>query len=184
MITPAAARIKAALDTAFAVELARGDLWSGGIYNRRKIAGSKTWSQHSWGNALDLMTRDLATGDRVRAWLRSNALWLPVGTVLWRVPAHFDHLHIEGKPKRRGVPPVESKTEVEMQELTKRIQTALLAAGYQLPKYGADGDPGAETEAALAAAFRDARSRAAAAAPVDIGKIVQQTIGEIRSRLN
>lgn len=40
--------------------------------------------------------------------------------------------------------------------LVRNLQEALLAKGYFLPKYGADGDFGAETEAAVRAAQRDA----------------------------
>jgi hypothetical protein len=28
-----------------------------------------------------------------------------VAEVFWRVPAHYDHVHITGRPKRTGVPP-------------------------------------------------------------------------------
>lgn len=181
MTTGEVARIRTAIERAFADDFTARRMWSGGVYNRRKIAGSQTWSQHAWGNAWDVMVADLATGDRLRAWLRQNRLWLPVGTVLWRVPAHYDHLHIEGKPKRRGVPPVIGEDDENMEKLTTIIQQALVDAGYPLPRFGVDGDPGDETQKALTAAFRDARSRSGLPAITDL---VERTIGEIRTRLD
>lgn len=97
-----------------------------GAYLRRRIAGTTSWSQHSWGNALDVGVPlrdsgprvdwggaartvgwgyDLAYGDQIRAWVANNASRLSLGTVLWRIARHYDHLHVEGLPKHYGVPP-------------------------------------------------------------------------------
>lgn len=84
-----------------------------GTYNRRKIAGSNTWSQHSWANAEDIGVPTLTDGDAVFAWLKLNATRLGLRRfglrrrpALWRVRNHFDHLHVEGRPKKKGIPPL------------------------------------------------------------------------------
>jgi hypothetical protein len=76
-----------------------------GIDSCRKIADSNTWSQHAWGNALDIQPVDRAQGDRIAAYLRSNGGSLNVGGVLWWVKDHYDHVHVEGMPKQTGTPP-------------------------------------------------------------------------------
>lgn len=63
----------------------------------------KTWSQHAWGNAWDI-TGSTATLDRVAAFLRSPAMRPFVAQVLWRVPDHYDHIHVSGRPMFVGVP--------------------------------------------------------------------------------
>ena len=81
-----------------------------GIDNCRRIAGSSSWSQHAWGNALDIGV-DRELGDRVYRYLVSNRTRLQLGTICWRnfggcdPDAHQDHIHVEGLPKRRGTPP-------------------------------------------------------------------------------
>lgn len=79
-------------------------LESWGICNCRHIAGSTIWSQHSWCNAEDVHA-SVATMDAAASWLESKRGELPIGTVLWRVRDHFDHIHYEADPKMTGVPP-------------------------------------------------------------------------------
>jgi hypothetical protein len=77
-----------------------------GIQNCRKQTGNANqWSQHAWGNALDIGVPSLTTGDRVAAYLRANAGRLRITNVLWRVADHYDHVHVEGVPLQTGIPP-------------------------------------------------------------------------------
>lgn len=85
-----------------------------GVWNCRKISGSSAWSQHSWGNALDLRHEDTgySTGaknqaflDDVHRWIKTYQWELSVRVLLWRVRDHFDHIHMDGWPKGYGTPP-------------------------------------------------------------------------------
>jgi hypothetical protein len=98
-VTPPIAKLKADVFKKFP------QAWSGGDYVVRKIKDSSTWSQHSWGNALDVMVPSLEYGDKILAWITVNRAVYGTGTVLWRQKDHFDHLHIEGLPKQTGTPP-------------------------------------------------------------------------------
>lgn len=51
--TPAIARVNRVLARAKVGRL----IASGGVYNCRNVAGSSTYSQHSWGNAVDLFPK-------------------------------------------------------------------------------------------------------------------------------
>lgn len=64
-----------------------------------------TWSQHAYGNALDIGVTSKALGDRVHRYLIQNRQRLQIGTILWNVPNHYDHLHVEGVRRRTGNPP-------------------------------------------------------------------------------
>lgn len=86
---------------------------NGGISVVKKISGSNTWSQHAWGNAVDFMVPSLEYGDQVYRYVASHKTSLGVGTVLWRVKDHYNHLHIEGANKQRGTPPAVSGRSVE-----------------------------------------------------------------------
>jgi hypothetical protein len=77
---------------------------SAGVTVCKQIEGSSTWSQHSWGNAWDI-TGTTTTLDRVAAFLRSADLRPVVAQVLWRVPDHYGHIHVSGRPMFSGVPP-------------------------------------------------------------------------------
>lgn len=77
-----------------------------GQYNRRPIAGTTTWSQHSWGNALDFHVRNKAHGDQIADWLRANAKALGVRTTLWWVRSHYDHIHVDFWPRGLWTPPL------------------------------------------------------------------------------
>jgi hypothetical protein len=50
---------------------------------------------------------DKKLGDQINAYLiqARAAGTLPIGTILWWVPSHFDHIHVEGQPKQTGTPP-------------------------------------------------------------------------------
>lgn len=83
-----------------------------GIYNRRKIAGSTVWSQHSWPNALDLFFTQYGDTsgehqlllDEVHTWLFARRVELNIRTLLWRTTAHYDHIHVDFWPKGYGTP--------------------------------------------------------------------------------
>jgi hypothetical protein len=71
--------------------------------NCRKIAGSKTWSQHAWSNAADIFVdRELGDvlADRLRATFGGH-----IRALLWEVADHFDHIHVETWPIGTGTPP-------------------------------------------------------------------------------
>lgn len=101
-------------------------LYSLGICSCRRVAGSKTWSQHSYCNA-----EDFGGGFAVMAaaadWLVDNSgsrgLRLPVAQVIfnrrvwepssgWRYyggsDPHTSHIHVTGAPMRTGVPPCDA----------------------------------------------------------------------------
>ena len=73
------------------------------------IDTGRGWSQHAYGNALDIGVPDRATGDRVYSWLIRNRLRFGLGTICWRdrggcnAADHQDHIHVEG-PKMSGTP--------------------------------------------------------------------------------
>jgi len=85
-----------------------------GEWNCRKISGSSTWSQHSWGNALDLYhvgwkyevsARNKAFLDPIHQWLKTYRHELSIRTLLWQTRDHFNHIHVDGWPKGYGNPP-------------------------------------------------------------------------------
>lgn len=110
--TPAAERTEVEIRRRFA-----GMFLSIGQYNRRKISGSTTWSQHSWGNALDIMVggtlntgtpEGLRNGDIMYAWLVANKKALGIRYILWRRKNHYNHIHVDFWPKGYATPPVSS----------------------------------------------------------------------------
>ena len=66
-----------------------------GIYNRRKIAGTNRWSEHAYGNAVDIGVPNLVYGDMVRRYLAGNRGRFNIRTLLWRVRSHYDHVHVD-----------------------------------------------------------------------------------------
>lgn len=72
-----------------------------GVLVIKKISGSSVWSQHSYGNAVDIGVANMAVGDDVAAWAKRQA---GVRNVLWRVPDHFDHVHVDFEPPWCGSP--------------------------------------------------------------------------------
>jgi hypothetical protein len=131
MITASMQVVKSATEARYDAWFDSGRLRQWGVYNRRYIAGTRTWSQHAWGNAWDIGIPRMADGDVLYSWLlqQRRVGALPIGTILWRVPDHFDHIHVEGTPKQTGTPPRLDKDEESMKELTANIQKALNAAG-------------------------------------------------------
>jgi hypothetical protein len=80
----------------------RVDSW--GVFACRFIHGTTTWSQHAWGNAVDWHA-STELMDRIAAFCRSDEMRPYVSQVLWRVPDHYDHVHVSGRPLRTGTPP-------------------------------------------------------------------------------
>lgn len=92
-----------------------------GVYNCRRIAGSSSWSQHAWGNAIDVFGPRFTLG-RLARWAarRRVARRLGVQTVIWQdrvwsaetrswshysgIP-HVTHVHVDFAPRRYGTPP-------------------------------------------------------------------------------
>lgn len=98
----------------------------GGIYNRRKIAGTDKWSQHAYANAWDIFGPGRSSGasdqaflDDVYRFLVRNRAALRIGELCWKdkggcsAAAHQDHIHVSGprmsgspdNPRRSGVLP-------------------------------------------------------------------------------
>lgn len=100
-----------------------------GAFVCRKINPARNvWSQHAWGNALDigvplvdhgprrgwdgrdrtdtdLPGYDVTLGDEIAAWVRTHRGRLGTGRMIWRAPLHWDHLHVEGAHTFGGTPP-------------------------------------------------------------------------------
>ena len=88
-----------------------------GHYNCRAIAGSSSWSQHSWNNALDIYPpKDIpylasndgayrAYLDEVYAFIETHLVELNVRVHLWQVTNHYNHIHIDFWPRGWGTPP-------------------------------------------------------------------------------
>lgn len=103
--TPAAEQTEAAIRDRFS------HLFSSiGQYNRRYIGGTVIWSQHAYGNALDIMVgyKNYAAGDVIYAFLAKNKEALGIRTLLWRVTAHHDHIHVDFWPRGIGTPSTSS----------------------------------------------------------------------------
>ncbi len=84
-----------------------------GVTNCRKIAGSESWSQHSWSNALDLYFTQCsgdqspehqAKLDKVYTWLVVHGEELDIKYRCWRRPNHYDHIHVDFWPTGHLVP--------------------------------------------------------------------------------
>jgi hypothetical protein len=82
---------------------ASADSW--GVFNCRNIAGTHTPSQHAWGNAWDIHPHSMGVGDAIARFLRESRNRDVVAQVLWRVPDHYDHIHVSGRPMKVGKPP-------------------------------------------------------------------------------
>ena len=182
MITTSVRQIRAAILQEFAPEFADGRLYSLGVYNRRFIAGTRIWSQHSWGNAWNVgVRRDErhrgGAGDRLNTWLLAErrAGRLLIRLILWRIRRHFDHLHIEGAPKKRGTPPLPGRGGDDVKEVVRAIQKALVAAGFtdhEGKVLKVDGVLGPRTESAMVK-----RDKAAATLPETLPNHAHQGSG-------
>lgn len=110
--TPAAEKTEAIVRDLF------GHLILGiGQYNRRLISGTSIWSQHSWGNGLDIMLggslntgtpTGLRNGDVIAKFLNDHREEFGIRAVLWRVKNHFNHIHVDFWPKGVYTPPTDS----------------------------------------------------------------------------
>lgn len=49
---------------------------------------------HPSGHALDIMVADMGLGDTIAADVRNQSGRFGVRYVLWRVPQHFNHVHV------------------------------------------------------------------------------------------
>lgn len=97
-----------------------------GIYSCRHIAGSSTWSQHAWANAVDLAPPDRAYGDKMAEFVRANAGALRIEHLLWQVRDHYDHIHVDFTPNFTGTPTCAGGPAVfEMKATTPRTGTCL-----------------------------------------------------------
>jgi len=125
---------------------------TGGVWNRRKIAGTNTWSQHAWGNAIDLYD---SAGGHNKAYLDEVAAWLErqpeTRLVLWQVKSHFDHIHYETNPKKSGTPPFNINTDTDTPGgntvTIEQLQEMLNERGHQ-PPLNVDGAYGPLTKEA------------------------------------
>jgi hypothetical protein len=64
------------------------------------------FSQHNYDNALDIgVPVDSKLGDDIARWLKANRTKLRLRNILWRVPNHHDHIHVDGEPSYCGTPP-------------------------------------------------------------------------------
>lgn len=75
-----------------------------GIYNRRPIAGTTTWSQHSWPNAIDIHVAQKRDGDLIFATLLDE-FGDHLYEKLWWVSGHYDHIHVSTWPRGVLTPP-------------------------------------------------------------------------------
>ena len=104
--TAEANALKAAIIAAFPETGQTGAVWY--QFCSRRISGSSTWSEHAWGNALDLMVRGPVTieiAQRVETWLeaRRSSLCELIG-----LDVHADHIHVAPNPCRAvsgAIPP-------------------------------------------------------------------------------
>ena len=110
MITPFAALLKGQLEAQFSGINSPRPIE---VFNPRLVASGTRWSEHAWGNALDIFGT-VSFLDGVYAWLAArSSSWNGVGfgELLWREAQHWDHIHVAPNPlyhKRSGrylVPP-------------------------------------------------------------------------------
>lgn len=85
-----------------------------GVTNCRPIAGSQTYSQHSWSNALDIhFTSSVsvpATGEALAAGTRMVDKLLQrfgddIFELIWQASGHWEHIHVSTWPKGWLTPP-------------------------------------------------------------------------------
>lgn len=105
-----------------------------GVYNCRRISGSSSWSQHSWGNAVDLFPDPPVFDDQADLRAVANAVvhqathrtpanrgrrlavarvidhdasrqWTPGAGWHGYSGAKGPHVHVEATPARTGAPP-------------------------------------------------------------------------------
>ena len=119
---------------------------SSGCYNRRKIAGSRKWSNHASATAVDLNWNLHPVGGKYTGYTADQIttvyyLLEDFPVLRWGGPAFRDPMHFEIAP---GV------TAAQVEKLaTKLLQSRLAQLGYDLGKAGVDGVRGDKTLGAL-----------------------------------
>ncbi len=100
---PAIARIWAAVYPTFHRRVS-----SSGVFSCRRVnfePPPAPWSYHAWGQAWDV-TGTSDTLDELYRFLNARRASLRIQELLWRVPNHYDHLHVAAGPDRSDqVPP-------------------------------------------------------------------------------
>jgi hypothetical protein len=94
-----------------------------GIYNCRKVAGSSTYSQHAWANALDvgastpeqlaIVAQDLVRAQEPGGELENIVQTVIVANRVWRkgdgwlpyTGIYHSHVHVDASPNYSGTPP-------------------------------------------------------------------------------
>ena len=115
-------------------------------YNRRKIAGSRKWSNHASATAVDLNWNLHPVGGKYTGYTADQIttvydLLEDFPVLRWGGPAFRDPMHFEIAP---GV------TAAQVEKLaTKLLQSRLAQLGYDLGKAGVDGIRGDKTLSAL-----------------------------------
>lgn len=88
--------------------------WPVGYRSCRKIAGSRRWSRHAWGDACDVMkltgTGNAKPGqdhylDRIYEHLDTHRAQLGIDNLIWRTTRHWNHLHADFTHHGIGTPP-------------------------------------------------------------------------------
>lgn len=84
---------------------------SNGVFSCRRVnfePAPAPWSYHAWGQAWDIAGAS-STLDALYAFLNARRSQLRIQELLWRVPNHYDHLHVAAGVDRSGqVPPCAS----------------------------------------------------------------------------
>jgi hypothetical protein len=83
-----------------------------GVFNCRRIAGSSSWSQHAFGDALDIASPSSVKSGRPDDYLDAIVEFVHKvipdqdgGRVIYRDSAHQNHAHCDWPPDRGGTPP-------------------------------------------------------------------------------
>lgn len=120
-----------------------------GCYNRRKISGSRKWSNHASATAVDLNWTRHPVGTTTGGFSAAQVetIWWILAelrpVIRWGGSAFKDPMHFEIAP---GV------TQAQVERLaTKLLQAQLAQLGYDLGRAGVDGIRGQKTDAALLA---------------------------------
>ena len=104
--SPAIVRVWAAVYPTFHTRVS-----SSGVFACRRVnfePPPAPWSYHAWGQAWDI-TGASSTLDELYRFLNARRAALRIQELLWRVPNHYDHLHVAAGPDRSGqVPPCAS----------------------------------------------------------------------------
>ncbi len=130
-ITPAISRVSRVLQRAKVGSGKTRLIKFGGVFNCRTIAGSDTYSQHAWGNAIDLFPEhqsndelraiaDAVVVQATKSTIANLGRKIPVSQVIdhnnrriwtpsfgWKTytGSYGAHVHVSGEPLRLGTPP-------------------------------------------------------------------------------